>query len=196
MSAQQTPFERARAHLALHGLEGRVVVFDTSSATVELAARALGCAPGRIAKTLAFHSPSPKGRAAGRQGLQPESRSCIVLVAAGDARVDNQRFREQLGVRARMLGADEVAEATGYAAGGVCPFGLGPGARVYLDESLRRFEEVYPACGGGSSGVRLTPAELQSASGALAWVDVCRVPAPSTPQQQQQQQQQSPLPLH
>lgn len=150
--------ERARAQLARFGLEGRIQEFSVSSATVELAAEALGCEPSHIAKTLSF---------AVEDG-------CVLVVAAGDARVDNAKFKAFFGTKARMLPAAEVEGLVGHGVGGVCPFGVNEGVRVYLDESLRRFEVVYPAAGTAASAVRLTLPELEAASGSLGWVDLCK----------------------
>lgn len=150
--------ERARAQLAHFGLEGRIREFTVSSATVELAAQALGCEPSHIAKTLSF--------AVGD--------GCVLLVAAGDARVDNAKFKAFFGVKAKMLPAAEVEGLVGHGVGGVCPFGVNEGVRVYLDESLRRFEVVYPAAGTAASAVRLTLPELETVSGSLGWVDLCK----------------------
>lgn len=151
-------FEKAKEHLEKFGLEERIMVFDTSSATVELAAQAVGCEPARIAKTLSF--------------LVEDG--CILVVAAGDARVDNKKYKAQFHTKAKMLSFEEVEERIGHGVGGVCPFGVKEGVKVYLDESLRRFEEVYPACGSSNSAVRLTLPELQRASGCEAWIDVCK----------------------
>lgn len=151
--------ERARAHLRQAGLEDRIQEFEVSSATVELAARAVGCEPARIVKTLSF-----KG----------EGEGCILVLAAGDARVDNARFKAEFGVKARMLSPDEAARLTGHAVGGVCPFGVEAGAGVYLDESIKRFDTVYPAAGSANSAVRLSVPELEKASGYRRWVDVCK----------------------
>lgn len=146
----------ARAHLAAHHLDDRVTEFDTSSATVDLAAAALGCPPERIAKTLAFDV-----------GGSP-----VLIVFAGDARVDNRAFKERFAVKARMIRGDAVEALVGHAPGGVCPFGVAPGVPVYLDASLRRFETVYPAAGSANSAIRLTLAELETAAEATGWVDV------------------------
>lgn len=151
--------ERAKRHLAAWGRENDVCVHEHSSATVELAAEALGTEACRIAKTLSF--------------LNGER--TILLVAAGDARVDNSAFKKRFGVKkVKMVPAEEVEERTGHAVGGVCPFGVPEGVDVYLDESLRRFSTVFPACGSSTSSIELTPGELEEYSGALAWVDVCR----------------------
>lgn len=151
-------FETAKAHLAQFGVAGRIQEFSTSSATVELAAQALGCTPCRIAKTLSFSLPD----------------GVLLIVAAGDARIDNSKFRAVFHTKAKMLPANEVERAVGHAVGGVCPFGVNPGVSVYLDESLRRFDTVFPACGSENSAVELTLSELEQCSGSLGWVDVCK----------------------
>lgn len=148
--------ERARAHLARYGLAERVREFDVSSATVELAAQAVGVEPARIAKTLSF-----------MVGETP-----TLIVFAGDARVNNQAFKATFHTKAKMLSADQAAELVGHAVGGVCPFGVNPGVDVFLDESLRRFDTVWPAAGSSNSAVELTSDELELASGARGWVDV------------------------
>ena len=150
--------EKARAHLKKHGLEDRIIELSVSSATVALAAQALGCEPAHIAKTLSFE----------------HGDSAILILAAGDARIDNPKFKAQFGMKARMLGADKVEPLIGHAIGGVCPFGINPGIPVYLDESLRPFDIVYPAAGNSASGVRLTVEELERASEAAGWVSVCK----------------------
>ena len=150
--------DRARAHLKKHGLEDRRQEFTVSSATVALAAQALGCEPERIAKTLSFQN----------------GEGAILVVAAGDARIDNAKFKARFAMKARMLGADQVEALIGHAVGGVCPFGVNPGVPVYLDESLRRFETVYPAAGTSASAVHLTIAELERASECDGWVDVTK----------------------
>ena len=150
--------EKARAHLKKHGLEERIIELDTSSATVALAAQALGCEPAHIAKTLSFE----------------HGEGAILILAAGDARIDNAQFKAQFGMKARMLSADRVESVIGHAVGGVCPFGVNPGVPVYLDESLRAFDVVYPAAGNSASGVRLTVEELERASECIGWVSVCK----------------------
>ena len=148
--------ERARAHLAQFGLADKIREFDVSSATVELAAAAVGVEPARIAKTL----------------------SCMVgetptlVLFAGDARVNNQAFKATFHAKAKMLSADQAAELVGHAVGGVCPFGVNPGVEVFLDESLRRFDTVWPAAGSSNSAIELTCEELERVSGARGWVDV------------------------
>lgn len=151
-------FDKAKEYLKQMGLENRIMVFDTSSATVELAAQAVGCEPERIAKTLSFKV----------------GEDCILIVAAGDARIDNSKYKAQFHTKAKMLAPDEVEDMVGHAIGGVCPFGVKEGVKVYLDTSLKRFESVYPACGSSNSAVELTLSELEMASGYEAWIDVCK----------------------
>lgn len=150
--------EAARAHLARYGLEEKIMEFQVSSATVELAAAALGVDGARIAKTLSFRS----------------GEGCLLVVAAGDARVDGSRFKQTFGVKAAMLHAEDVGRLTGHGVGGVCPFGIREGVPVYLDVSLRRFETVFPACGTSNSAIEMTPDKLFECAGALKWVDVCK----------------------
>lgn len=150
--------ERAKEYLERFGASGRVMEFDSSSATVELAAQAVGCEPARIAKTLSFHLKD----------------GCMLIVAAGDARIDNRKFKEQFHEKARMLSPQEVEELVGHAIGGVCPFGIAEGVRVFLDASLKRFETVYPACGSSNSAIELTLPELEEFSGCEGYVDVCK----------------------
>lgn len=151
--------EKARAHLRTCGVENRVQEFTVSSATVELAAEALGVAPARIAKTLSFKS----------------GEGAILVVTAGDARIDNQKFKVKFGMKAKMLTPEDVVELVGHAVGGVCPFGINDGVSVYIDESVLRFKTVYPAVGSSNSAVELTPDELYKYSAALEWVDVCKI---------------------
>lgn len=151
-------FEKAKEYLKQFGLDSHVMVFDTSSATVELAAEAVGCEPARIAKTLSFKV----------------GEEYILIVAAGDARIDNGKYKARFHAKAKMLAFDEVEEKIGHAVGGVCPFGVKEGVKVYLDTSLKRFESVYPACGSSNSAVELTLEELEKASGYEAWIDVCK----------------------
>ena len=150
--------ERVRNYFRALNMEQRILEFEVSSATVELAAKALNCEESRIAKTLSF-----------RVGDR-----CILIVAAGDARIDNAKFKQQFGIKAKMLSAEKVEPLIGHAIGGVCPFGINPGVPVYLDESLRAFDIVYPAAGNSASGVRLTVDELERASEAVGWVNVCK----------------------
>ncbi|HIS02990.1 MAG TPA: YbaK/EbsC family protein [Candidatus Pullichristensenella avicola] len=151
--------QRVREFLKAYGLDDRVREFDVSSATVELAAQAVGVEAARIAKTLSFHLES----------------GCLLVVAAGDARIDNRKFKEAFHTKAKMLSADEALAMTGHAVGGVCPFALPEGVRVCLDESLRRFDAIYPAAGSANSAVKLTCEELQRSTGG-EWVDVCKLP--------------------
>lgn len=148
--------ERARAHLAQFGLADKIREFDVSSATVELAAAAVGVEPARIAKTLSF-----------MVGETP-----TLVLFAGDARVNNQAFKATFHTKAKMLSADQASELVGHAVGGVCPFGVNPGVEVFLDESLRRFDTVWPAAGSSNSAIELTCEELERISGARGWVDV------------------------
>jgi len=150
--------EKARVHLKKHGLEDRIIELNESSATVALAAQALGCEPAHIAKSLSFE----------------DGDGAMLILAAGDARIDNPKFKQRFGMKARMLSADRVEQLIGHAVGGVCPFGVNPGVPVYLDESLRAFDIVYPAAGNSASGVRLTVEELERASECSGWVDVCK----------------------
>ena len=150
--------EKARAHLAKYGLEDRIIETGESSATVALAVEALGCAPEHIAKTLSFVN----------------GESALLILAAGTARIDNAKFKARFGMKAKMLPAEVVEEIIGHGVGGVCPFGVNPGIPVYLDESLKTYDIVYPAAGNAASGVRLTVDELFTASEALGFVDVCK----------------------
>ena len=152
--------EKVRAYFQTLGITDRIMEFEVSSATVELAAAALGCEGARIAKTLSF-----------RQGDEP-----ILIVAAGDARIDNAKYKARFKAKAKMLTPDEAASLVGHAVGGVCPFAVNEGVTVYLDESLRRFETVYPACGSSNSAIELTVPELERYSGFSEWVDVTKLP--------------------
>ena len=150
--------DKARAHLRRCGLEDRIIDLAESSATVELAAQALHCEPEHIAKTLSF--------------VQGEG--ALLILAAGNARIDNGKFKARFGMKAKMLPAEKVEALVGHAVGGVCPFGVNPGVPVYLDESLRRYDVIYPAAGSDHSGVRLTVDELYRASEAHGFVDVTK----------------------
>ena len=161
--------EKVRAYLTPYGVAQRIRELEVSSATVELAAAALGVAPARIAKTLSF-----------KVGERP-----ILVVAAGDARIDNSKYKHFFGVKAKMLTPEEAVEHIGHTVGGVCPFALPEDVSVYLDESLRRFETVFPAVGSAASAIELTCPELEEYSGSLElerccgerfcrWVDLCR----------------------
>lgn len=151
--------ERVRKYFRDCGMEERIQEFDVSSATVELAAAALHCAPERIAKTLSF---LVEGHA-------------VLIVAAGDARIDNGKYKAQFGTKAKMLSPEEVKTLVGHAVGGVCPFAVEEGVKVYLDISLKRFETVFPACGSANSAIELTIPELEEYSGYEGWVDVCKM---------------------
>lgn len=150
--------EKVKAYFKKLEMEDRVQEFDVSSATVELAAAALHCEPQRIAKTLSF---MVNGHA-------------VLIVAAGDARIDNHKYKGQFGTKAKMLLPEEVDTLVGHAVGGVCPFAVNEGVEVYLDVSLKRFETVFPACGSSSSAIELTIPELEKYSGYMNWVDVCK----------------------
>jgi len=150
--------EKVKEYFSQYGIEDRVQEFEVSSATVELAAQALHCEPCRIAKTLSFLVNGDP----------------ILIVAAGDAKIDNPKYKARFVAKAKMLSPEEVLEYTSHPVGGVCPFGVPENVRVYLDESLRRFAIVYPACGSGASAIALTCDELAQYSGALQWVDVCK----------------------
>ena len=152
--------EKGRAYFRALGIEDRVLEFEVSSATVELAAKAVGVEGERIAKTLSFKKED----------------SCILILAAGDARIDNRKFKDFFHMKAKMPTADEVLELVGHPVGGVCPFGINEGIEVYLDESLKRFETVFPAVGSGNSAIELSLEELFRYSNALAWIDVCKIP--------------------
>lgn len=152
-------FDRAKNFLINKGFGDRVLQFESSSATVELAAKALGCDPQRIAKSLTF-----------MQGGEP-----IMIICAGDVKIANAKYKERFGQKAKMLSHDEVSALIGHDVGGVCPFGVNEGVKVYLDVSLKRFDVVYPACGDSQSAVRLTPDELNGISGSVSWVDVCQI---------------------
>lgn len=151
--------ERAREYLKQFGIEDRMQELPVSSATVALAAEALGCAPQRIAKTLSFMVED----------------TAILIVAAGDVKIDNSKYKKRFAVKAKMLSPEQVTKQIGHAIGGVCPFGVKDGVKVYLDESLKRFETVFPACGSGNSAIEMTIPELEKYSGCECWVDVCKL---------------------
>ena len=152
--------EKVRAFMQVRGYAHRIQEFSVSSATVELAAAALGCEGSRIAKTLSF--------AIGER--------TILIVAAGDARIDNPKYKAYFGTKAKMLSHEEAPLRVGHAVGGVCPFAVNEGVEVYLDESLKRFETVYPACGSSNSAIELTLGELEDLTKPSVWVDVCKLP--------------------
>jgi prolyl-tRNA editing enzyme YbaK/EbsC (Cys-tRNA(Pro) deacylase) len=151
--------ESVREHFKQWSREDDIMEFKSISATVEQAAAIIGVVPARIAKTLSFRG---------------EGEKAILVVAAGDAKIDNKKFRGEFGVKARMLSPDEVLEQTGHEVGGVCPFGLKKDLDVFLDVSLRRFETFFPACGSINSAIELTPDEILEYSHAITWVDVCK----------------------
>lgn len=150
--------EKVKAYFAKYGMEERILEFPVSSATVELAAQALNIAPSRIAKTLSFN-------------VNGEP---ILIVAAGDARVNNGKYKAKFGVKAKMLSHQEAADWIGHAVGGVCPFAVNEGVKVYLDVSMKRFETMFPAAGSSNSAIELNLQELEQYSGSLEWVDVCK----------------------
>lgn len=152
--------EKGRAYFRQFGMEDRVREFDVSSATVELAALALGVEGARIAKTLSFKKDD----------------SCILILAAGDARIYNHKFKDKFHMKAKMLAPEEVLSIVGHPVGGVCPFGINDGIDVYLDESLKRFETVFPAVGSANSAIELDLDELYKYSNAIEWIDVCKLP--------------------
>jgi prolyl-tRNA editing enzyme YbaK/EbsC (Cys-tRNA(Pro) deacylase) len=152
--------ERCREYFKKFGIDDRIMEFDVSSATVELAAQAVGVIPARIAKTLSFKTPE----------------GCMLILAAGDARIDNRKFKDKFGLKAKMLTPDEVQEMVGHPVGGVCPFAINPDIPVYLDKSMLRFETVFPAVGSANSAIELTNEELFKYSNAREWVDVCKLP--------------------
>lgn len=152
--------ERARNYLKNFDMDERILEFTTSSATVELAAVAAGCEPARIAKTLSF---------------KLTDGTPILIIAAGDAKVDNAKYKHYFGCKAKMLAADEVEPLIGHAIGGVCPFGINENVKVYIDISLKRFTTFFPACGSHNSAIELTPSELEQVSSNFqCWVDVCK----------------------
>lgn len=152
--------ERVKEFFKTYGIENRILEFPVSSATVELAAQALNCEPARIAKTLSF---SVSGKT-------------ILIVTSGDTKIDNAKYKQIFSCKAKMLSAEDVENCTGHAVGGVCPFGINPGISVYLDNSMKRFETVFPACGSSNSAIELAPDELEKYSGG-SWIDVCKLTA-------------------
>lgn len=150
--------EKVRAQFRHYGIEDRIREFEVSSATVELAAAALHCEPKRIAKTLAFMV----------------EHHAVLIAAAGDAKIDNSKYKAQFGTKAKMLTPEEAETLTGHAVGGVCPFAVNEGVSVYLDCSLKRFDTVFPACGSSKSVIELSIGELEKYSGYLGWIDVCK----------------------
>lgn len=151
--------DTVRTYLSQYDFADRILEFDVSSATVELAAEAVGCEPGMIAKSLTF--------------LVDDK--AVMIVAAGDMKIDNAKYKAFFHTKAKMLTPDQVVDMIGHAVGGVCPFAVKEGVSVYLDESLKRFETVYPAAGSSNSAVRLSIADLEQCSGYLQWIDVCKL---------------------
>ena len=151
--------EKVKEYFKKYDMDNRIQEFEVSSATVELAAKALNCKPERIAKTLSF-----------KVDEQP-----ILIVVAGDAKIDNAKYKSRFNKKAKMLAFDEVEAIIGHGVGGVCPFAINEGIEVYLDESLKRFETVYPACGSSNSAIELTIEELEKYSNYISWVDVCKI---------------------
>ena len=150
--------DRVKTYFKQYNMDNKIQEFAVSSATVELAAAALHCEPQRIAKTLSF---MVNGHA-------------VLVVTAGDTKIDNAKYKAQFGTKAKMLSPQEVETLVGHAVGGVCPFAVNEGVEVYLDESLRRFESVYPAAGSGNSAIQMTMADLEKYSGSSQWIDVCK----------------------
>jgi len=153
--------EKVREYLRQFGAQDRILEFDVSSATVELAAVAVGTAPEHIAKSMGFMGPDGP----------------VLIVTAGDAKIDNHKFKEHFHMKAKMLSHDEATELVGHAPGGVCPFAVNEGVKVYLDVCLKRFETVYPACGSANSAIGLSCGELEKFSCPPAeWVDISKLP--------------------
>ena len=150
--------EKVKAYFKQYDMENRVLEFDISSATVELAAKAVGCEPCRIAKTLSFLVEDKP----------------VLIVTAGDVKIDNPKYKAQFSTKARMLSPEQAEIMVGHAVGGVCPFAVNDGTTVYLDESLKRFETVFPACGSSNSAIELSIPELEQHSGMKGWIDVCK----------------------
>lgn len=151
--------EKVREYFKKWNIEDRIQEFDVSSATVELAAKALNCEPARIAKSIA---------------LNAANGGVILIVAAGDAKIDNSKFKVEFGIKPKMLSPDEAITMVGHAVGGICPFAVNEGVKTYLDISLKRFETVFPACGSSNSAIELTIEELETYSCFIKWVDVCK----------------------
>ena len=151
-------FIRAKKYLKKFNLEDRIMEFDVSSATVREAAIALGCTEGEIAKTLSFIVNDKP----------------ILIVTAGDVKIDNSKYKKEFSTKAKLIAFDDVEKIIGHSVGGVCPFGINENVEVYLDESLKQYEIIYPACGSSNSAVKLTVNDLETASNYLKWVDVCK----------------------
>lgn len=150
--------EKVRAYFKEQGIEDKIQEFEVSSATVELAAQALGCEPERIAKSITFQAGD----------------RIIMIVTAGDQKIDNPKYKAQFGTKAKMLAREEAEDLIGHAVGGVCPFAVNEGVEIYLDESLKRFETVFSACGSSNSAAEFTIPELEKYTNYLEWIDVCK----------------------
>ncbi len=154
--------EKVREYFKQFGIEDKIKEFEVSSATVELAAQAVGVEVARICKTLSF---------------KDNDGGCILIQTAGDTKIDNRKFKDTFGFKAKMLTPDEVIEFTGHAVGGVCAFAIeNPAVKIYCDESMKRFETVFPACGSSNSAIEFTCDELYRYSNAIGWIDVCKLP--------------------
>lgn len=151
--------EKVREYFKTKGIDEKIQEFEISSATVSLAAKALHCEESRIAKTLSFHV----------------GERVVLVVAAGDARIDNSKYKAQFKTKAKMLSFDEAEPLTGHAVGGVCPFAVNEGVEIYLDISLKRFQTVFPACGSSNSAIEFSLQELEEYSGFIEWIDVCKI---------------------
>lgn len=151
--------EKVRKYFNTKGIDGRIQEFEISSATVPLAAKALHCEESRIAKTLSFHI----------------GEKVVLIVAAGDAKIDNAKYKAQFGTKAKMLSFDEAEPLVGHAVGGICPFAVNEGVEIYLDTSLKRFSTVFPACGSSNSAIELSLQELEEYSGFIKWIEVCKI---------------------
>ncbi len=151
--------EKVKKYFEEKGIADRILEFEASSATVELAAKALHCEENRIAKTLSFHV----------------GEKIVLIVAAGDAKIDNAKYKAQFGVKAKMLSFDEAEPLIGHAVGGVCPFAVNEGVEIYLDISLKRFNTVFPACGSSNSAIELSLSELEEYSNYIDWIDACKI---------------------
>ena len=151
--------EKVKAYFKTEGIDERIQEFEISSATVPLAAKALHCEESRIAKTLSFHI----------------GEKVILIVAAGDAKIDNAKYKAQFGMKAKMLSFDEAEPLVGHAVGGICPFAVNEGVEIYLDISLKRFSTVFPACGSSNSAIELSLQELEEYSGFIKWINVCKI---------------------
>ena len=158
MEIKEMAIEKVREYFKTLGIDDKIQEFETSSATVALAAEALHCEESRIAKSLSFHVGD----------------KVVLVVAAGDVKIDNSKYKAFFGTKAKMLSYEEAEPLIGHAVGGVCPFAVNEGVEVYLDESLKRFETVFPACGSSNSAIELTMEELEKYSGYVSWIDVCK----------------------